>query len=319
MCALRGQGDTPLTPAYRRENLNDMATTSVNFRPTRPGCEAHNRREKKLPHVRQDLTHLNENWQKDTIAQRQAFIKENTKAKTGRAMQDKATPIREAVIVIDEKTTMAQLQQLSEAMRTRWGIDVFQISIHRDEGHYVDGNWKPNLHAHIVADWTNHRTGKSLKLNRYDMSEMQTMAAEILKMDRGVPSDKKHLDAIAYKIQEQEQRLEQINRKISPRERILGLVGESAADKENKSLRQEKKVLEEEIKQLKETQSTLEWRLKNAQQLVNSKEASIDTIAKRRDYWKARAEKAEKRLEELDPNLKKQKEQEQIRNRGIKI
>lgn len=296
-----------------------MATTSVNFRPTRPGCEAHNRREKKLEHVRQDLTRFNENWQKDTIAQRLAFIKENTKAKTGRAMQDKATPIREAVIVIDENTTMEKMQQLSAAMRERWGIDVFQISIHRDEGHYVDGKWKANLHAHIVADWTDHRTGKSLKLNRYDMSEMQTMAAEILGMERGVRSDKKHLDAVSYKIEAQEQRLAELKRKTSPRERLLGFVGESAADKENKALKAEKKALEEEIKQLQELAETLKWRLKNAENLVNSKENSINTISQRRDYWKARAEKAEKRLEELDPNLKKQKEQEQTRNRGHKI
>ena len=151
------------------------------------------------------------------------------------------------------------------------------------------------------------------------MSEMQTMAAEILGMERGVRSDKKHLDAVSYKIEAQEQRLAELKRKTSPRERLLGFVGESAADKENKALKAEKKALEEEIKQLQELAETLKWRLKNAENLVNSKENSINTISQRRDYWKARAEKAEKRLEELDPNLKKQKEQEQTRNRGHKI
>lgn len=71
---------------------------------------------------------------------------------------------------------------------------MFQIAIHKDEGYRKgkDG-LKLNLHAHLVADWTDHESGKSLKLNRNDMSEMQTICAEVLGMERGKSSEKQHL------------------------------------------------------------------------------------------------------------------------------
>lgn len=42
-----------------------------------------------------------------------------------------------------------------------------------------------NQYAHIVLDWMNHETGKSRKLNDDDMMQMQTLASEILLMERG--------------------------------------------------------------------------------------------------------------------------------------
>ena len=45
--------------------------------------------------------------------------------------------------------------------------------------------WQPNLHAHIIWDWMNHETGKSFKLGKKDMEELQNMAAETLDMERG--------------------------------------------------------------------------------------------------------------------------------------
>ena len=124
-------------------------------------------------------------------------------------MQAKATPIREAVVVIKSETTMEDLKKLSDAYRQRFGIDTFQIAIHKDEG-YPKGEWKPNQHAHLVFDWTNQETGKSLKLNRQDMVEMQTITAEVLQMDRGVSSDKQHLTAQQYKSFAEEAKLKQL-------------------------------------------------------------------------------------------------------------
>ena len=115
-------------------------------------------------------------------------------------MQAKATPIREAVVVIKSETTMEDLKRLSDAYRHRFGIDTFQIAIYKDEGYPQVEEWKTNLHAHLAFDWTNQETGKSLKLNRQDMVEMQTITAEVLQMqmDRGVSSDKQHLTAQQY-------------------------------------------------------------------------------------------------------------------------
>lgn len=183
--------------------------TSIHVQPVKGGSEQHNKREKELDYVRKDLSHLNEYWEKDTQTDRLEKIKSRYLQSTGQKMQAKATPIREAVVVIKSETTMEDLKRLSDAYRQRFGIDTFQIAIHKDEG-YPKGEWKPNLHAHLVFDWTNQQTGKSLKLNRQDMVEMQTITAEVLQMDRGVSSDKQHLSAIQYKNIAEQVKLRQI-------------------------------------------------------------------------------------------------------------
>ena len=183
--------------------------TSIHVQPVKGGSEQHNKREKELDYVRKDLSHLNEYWEKDTQTDRLENIKSRYLQSTGQKMQAKATPIREAVVVIRQETTMEDLKRLSDAYRQRFGIDTFQIAIHKDEG-YPKGEWKPNLHAHLVFDWTNQETGKSLKLNRQDMVEMQTITAEVLQMDRGVSSDKQHLTAIQYKNIAEQVKLRQI-------------------------------------------------------------------------------------------------------------
>ena len=81
-----------------------------------------------------------------------------------------------------------------EECQRRWGITPLQIFLHKDEGHWLNGQpeaedkesfqiggrwFKPNYHAHIVFDWMNHETGKSRKLNDEDMATMQTLAFQI--------------------------------------------------------------------------------------------------------------------------------------------
>ena len=198
-----------------------MAQTSIHFQAVKGGSEEHNKRTKKLDYVHHERSSMNEYWESDTQEARLAFVTQNAKAKTGRKMQAKATPIREAVVVIREDTTMDDLKKLAKRFNDRFGIDVFQIAIHKDEGYRKgkDG-LKLNLHAHLVADWTDHQSGKSLKLNRNDMSEMQTICAEVLGMERGKSSEKQHLSAIQYKIAAEEQRAEAIESKT----RGLGII-----------------------------------------------------------------------------------------------
>lgn len=200
-----------------------MKQTSVHVQPVKPSSEKHNKREKELDYVRKDLTPTNEYWESRSQSEVLAEDKRLAKKLTGRKMQAKATPIREAVVVIDEHTTMDDLKKLADAYRQTFGIDCFQIAIHRDEGHKdKQGNWKQNLHAHMVFNWFNPLTGKSIKLmqgkhkakdgtvfERDDMSRMQDIAAEVLHMGRGVSSDRKHLNAIQYKNQEQTKQLQQ--------------------------------------------------------------------------------------------------------------
>ena len=93
---------------------------------------------------------------------------------------------------------MQELQQFATVCKERFGIEAFQIHIHKDEGYMNAKQWTPNLHAHVVFDWT-QPNGKSVRLSRDDMAELQTIASETLGMERGVSSDRKHLSAMQYK------------------------------------------------------------------------------------------------------------------------
>lgn len=223
-----------------------MAKTSDNIRPCNIGqSEAHNRRtpqylahiNKENIYLRTDLMDDNEAWVSPRIEgvslrEYYKYLGEMVKTKTGRAMQTKdrtrlnkktgknfvvrgSTPIKEGVVVCKADTTMEQLQRYGESCRERWGITPLQIFIHRDEGHYGIPNdktsWKPNYHAHIVWDWMNHDTGKSCKLTPQDMSEMQTILADALGMERGTAKEltgREHLELTDYIIAKQKREAE---------------------------------------------------------------------------------------------------------------
>ena len=180
-----------------------MAQASIHFEPVKGGSEEHNKRLKFLDYVRPERTRFNEYWESDSQAHRLAIITQNylDHHPKRKKLHAKATPIREAVVNITEGTTMDDLKKLAKRLEQRFGITIFQIAIHKDEGFFNSDSHKLNLHAHLVADWTNHKNGESIKLNRQDMAEMQTITAEVLGMQRGVSSDKKHLTAMQYKEQ----------------------------------------------------------------------------------------------------------------------
>ena len=218
-----------------------MSKTSIHIEPCNIGSsEQHNQRLKNLEYVRPELSKLNESWV--GVADLPAHLERLrtlVKNKTGRAMQKKATPIREGVIVIRQDTTIEQLKGLADAIEQRWGIKTLQIYTHKDEGHTdSEGAWKPNLHAHIVFDWVNHDTGKSIKLSKQDMAEMQTMVADCLEMIRGESSDIKHLGAIQYKTQAEEQRLRTLKEKTMKEEQAREQAQAKAKEVEQKASKQ---------------------------------------------------------------------------------
>ena len=266
--------------------------TSIHVQPVKGGSEQHNKREKQLDYIRPELSHLNEYWEKDTQTDRLENIKSRYLKSTGQKMQAKATPIREAVVVIKSETTMEDLKRLSDAYRQRFGIDTFQIAIHKDEGYPQVAEWKPNLHAHLVFDWTDQETGKSLKLNRQDMVEMQTITAEVLQMDRGVSSDKQHLTAQQYKSFAEEAKLRRLEEERARKEKqmkeelerfkvdkarkeaaieaaktlsegVKGLFGQSSKDKAIKTL-------QSEIKALRGEKEALEAKVRDIPKAVNA-------------------------------------------------
>ena len=236
-----------------------MATkSSIHIKPCNvASSEAHNRRTaeymrnigKSKVYVVSELSANNEQWINPDFGspELQAHyedIKRMVKEKTGRAMQEKererkgkngkiikvagCSPIREGVLLIRPDTTLADVHKFGEECQRRWGITPLQIFLHKDEGHWlngqpapedresfkVGGRWfKPNYHAHIVFDWMNHDTGKSRKLNDDDMMQMQTLASDILLMERGkskAVTGKEHLERNDFIIEKQKAELQRI-------------------------------------------------------------------------------------------------------------
>ena len=184
-------------------------------------------------------------------------IKQMVKEKTGRAMQEKererkgkngkiikvagCSPIREGVLLIKPDTTLADVKKFGEECQKCWGITPLQIFLHKDEGHWLNGKpdaedkesfqvgerwFKPNYHAHIVFDWMNHDTGKSQKLNDDDMMEMQTLASDILSMQRGqskAETGKEHLERNDFIIEKQKAELQRIDETKRHKEQQVSL------------------------------------------------------------------------------------------------
>ena len=184
-------------------------------------------------------------------------IKRMVKEKTGRAMQEKererkgkngkiikvagCSPIREGVLLIRPDTTLADVRKFGEECQRRWGITPLQIFLHKDEGHWLSGQpesgdresfqvgekwFKPNYHAHIIFDWMNHDTGKSRKLNDEDMTEMQSLASDILLMERGqskAVTGKEHLERNDFIIEKQKAELQRMDAAKLHKEELINL------------------------------------------------------------------------------------------------
>ena len=191
--------------------------TSINFKVAKSDSEIHNFRKKSFDYIRKDLTHKNQYWMEQKIADRLLKIESYCKEKSGRKLQKNAMPIREAVVVIKENTTMQDLHNLSKRLEEELKIRIFQIAIHKDEGHYdKDTNeWKPNYHAHLVADWQDLETGKTLKHQSFHYSKMQDLAAECLEMERGVSGSLARLEAVEFKIKKKEEDLKILEERYS--------------------------------------------------------------------------------------------------------
>ncbi len=191
--------------------------TSINFKAAKSDSEAHNFRKKTFDYIRKDLTAKNEYWSEEKLSDRLHKVETYCKEKSGRKLQKNAMPIREAVVVIKDDTTMQDLHQLSKRLEEELQIRIFQIAIHKDEGHFDKEakEWKPNYHAHLVADWQDVKTGKTLKHQSSHYSKMQDITAECLGMERGVEGSKGRLEAIEFKIQKKEEELLALDEKIN--------------------------------------------------------------------------------------------------------
>lgn len=189
-----------------------MGKSSIHIMPVKSGSEQHNQRQQKLNYVREDLSHLNSSFILAPIADTRKEIETRYQESTGQKMQAKQTPIREGVLLIEEHHNAADLKRVAQQLEERFGIRTIQAYAHKDEGHTdkATGQWKPNYHAHMVFDWTDKKTGKSVKLKREDLAEIQTVVAQTLGLERGKSSTKKHIESREYKVLKIEEEIKKV-------------------------------------------------------------------------------------------------------------
>ncbi len=291
-----------------------------------------------------ELTSNNEQWinpgfGSPNLQTHYENIKRMVKEKTGRAMQEKererkgkngkiikvagCSPIREGVLLIRPDTTLADVRKFGEECQRRWGITPLQIFLHKDEGHWLSGQpeagdresfqvgekwFKPNYHAHIVFDWMNHDTGKSSKLNDEDMTEMQSLASDILLMERGqskAVTGKEHLERNDFIIEKQKAELQRMDAAKRHKEEQIGLA-------------------EQELKQVKSEIRTdkLKKTATNAATAIASGVGSLFGSGKLKDLEQTNENlrheiaKRDKGIDELKAKMQQMQEQhgKQIRN-----
>jgi len=293
--------------------MNQKPKASVHVKPCNTAqSERHNRRDaeyikslnpKKL-YVRLDLTKHNASYvapemEGVTLDQYLESIRVMVKQKTGRAMQEKdvqytdkngmvrtrngASPIRECVVVTEKDTKLKDLLRFTKEVEKKWGIKALQVHLHRDEGHYEDpadeNTWVPNYHAHIIWDWMDHSTGKSIKLNADDMSTMQDMIAEALDLERGQKKSETGLDHlerndfILQKQEKEKKRLEEEKRKAQSEKA-------KAENKANEAKEEAKKAKEEKEEAEKKAQEA-KTALTSAESKITEKQTEIDSLDKR--------------------------------------
>ena len=310
--------------------MSNKPKASVHVKPCNTAqSERHNRRDaeyikslnpKKL-YVRLDLTKHNASYvapemQGVSLQQHLESIRAMVKKLTKRAMQEKdvkytdkngkvrtrngASPIRESVVVIEKDTKLKDLLNFTKEVEKKWGIKALQVHIHRDEGHCeVPGDektWVPNYHAHIIWDWMDHSTGKSIKLNADDMSEMQDMVAEALDMERGQKKSETGLDHlereqfIKLKLEKEKKQLEEEKRKAQSEK-------DKAEKKAQEAKEEAKKAVAEKDEAEKKAQKA-KTALSSAESKITEKQIEIDRLKQRIDIEQVALEGLQSEVEE---------------------
>lgn len=223
-----------------------MAKASIHIEPIKSSSEIHNKRLKEFDYIRKDLSEKNEMWEERSISEVRREVEEKYLRNVGQKMQKKATPIREGVVLLKPEHTMADLFRLKEKLYEELGIKTFQMYIHKDEGHWKGEEklkqWVPNLHAHMIFDWTDDK-GKSLKLDRKQMSLIQDIVSETLEMERGqraTVTGRKHLNPLEYKAKVMLDKIIEIEKK------------EKDLKKQLEDTQSEKEILKKDLQKLNE-------------------------------------------------------------------
>ena len=230
-------GSFPLIPVH---------TSSIHCQPIKVSSGQHNLRQKQLNHVDRRYSTENASWRTRSVP---AAIRESQERYTRndtlhRKPHPKAVFVREAVVVLEERHSLNALKSVGKALEREFGMKVFQVHLHRDEGKgeavfregptgavQVGKTIKPearNFHGHILVKWVNQQ-GKTLRLQRHHMRKMRTVVAQELGMQRGKEGSKAvRLEALEYSEKKARERLAQVSKSLKRWTDKLGEAREEA-------------------------------------------------------------------------------------------
>ena len=246
-----------------------MAKSSIHFDAVKPASEAHNYRKQELDYLIPELKNNFENWSLSSVNDKAKEISKLCKQISGRKLQKNAEPIREAVVNLNSNHTMDDLKQLGNILKEQFGIECFQIHIHRDEGHRDKntGEIIINHHAHMLFDWQDKNKGTMLRLKNHDLSKIQTVVANALGMERGemrVNSNRERLEAIEFKAAKAEEYLNEV--KQEAKQVLLDTV----------DLKQDKKELQQQLADLEQKKNTVRERIEAIRERRENRNREID-------------------------------------------
>lgn len=303
----------------------------------------------------ENLTEHNDHWVNDnvrykdkTVAEVFEVMKKLYQEKTGQLPQlaDKIkvnkksgkeykcagwSPIREMCVPIKEDTKIEDFDYLKKWAK-KHGIEIIRIDLHKDEGYYDKdtGKYNMNYHAHVVASFLDWGTGKTVKPNNQAMSEMQTILAMALDMERGerkADTGRVYLDHTQYRemmeavdgekekvkaeLADKQQQFDTINAELAKvTKKLKGLTTMIAnLEEQRDNIEAQIAALEDEyqdatkdtikkIEELKEQLTALDTKLLDKQQKLRT---------------------AEQQLRDLDGQTKRLNDQKENLEKGIKI
>ena len=184
-----------------------------------------------------------------------------------------------AIVNLNQYHTLEDLKPLIKHLETSLDTKVFQVAIHRDEGHIKNDKNIKNYHCHIEFMGLDSQ-GSSVrrKLTRGYLKDLQTQTADILGMQRGQQNSKaKRLDTYEFKNhkQREEQTLKPILAKQKDLKQKIKLL--KAELKEHKATRKDYAKLEQLNKNLKEQISSKDLTLSELQEQLSEYKDTTDT------------------------------------------
>lgn len=231
-----------------------IAKSSINFQQSKKDAFSHNSRAYMPPYAIKDRAIKNEcDLDAEQAELRYRTLREQAEAKykerTKQNMKLSEDRYRwSAVVNLNERHTLKDLKRLADKLAAKYGWQVLQCAVHRDEGHKTkDNDYSINYHGHIeflMIDENGIYNFKKRDMGKKTMSEIQSLVASELGMQRGV---KYHENAQVEKpVRMSHKEFRRHKKAVESLENELGVAKATISD-----LKAENKLYRDELKMLK--------------------------------------------------------------------